>query len=324
MVFNGQIVAEEGAGEMSRVLFTNMLQPKLDIAEADGRGTYWSELQTLVAHHAACPLDWVVRYNTKTIRCERQYDKSEQVITYYLLAALSLATDQFRHTEKLKTLFARGFRSSHSVEEIVGYLGKHGWSGVHYEALICPTDAHRKVIQGNVASIPIAYLRDIAQKKSGVRFESPTHLDAFVGDQLALIEGGGDVGLGFEAKFTSDIDVHTTYSPHRNQLIRSIEVGNGRFAKFFFVLIAPRMYRERRSRFYVYKINEYLGSEGPAALCRDSLIAPSHDAAIGWQERIGFLAWEDIVEIVYPNGMPGFDHEDAADLGEFLRQRGLL
>jgi len=309
---------------MTRVLFADILQTKLDIAKVDGQGTYWSQLQNLVANHAACSFDWVARYDTKRIRRERQYDKSEQVITYYLLAALSLATDQFRDAEKLRTLFARGFSSAGSVEEIIGHLGKHGWAGLRYEALICPTEDHRKAIQGNVASIPISYLRDITQNKLGVRFESPTHLDAFVGDPLPLIKGGGDVGLGFEAKFTSDIDSHTTYSPHRNQIIRNIEVGHGRFAKFFFILITPRVFLERRSRFYVYKMEEYRSAKGVEALRRDSLIAQSHDIAIGWQKRIGFLAWEDIVEIVYPRGLPGFDHEDAADLSEFLRQRGLL
>ncbi len=309
---------------MSRVLFASLLQPKLDIAKADGRGTYWSQLQSLVASHAGCPLDWVIRYDTNRIRRERQYDKSEQVITYYLLAALSLATDKFRQAEKLRSLFGRGFRNPASVEEVVRHLGKHGWDGLQYEALICPTEEQRKTIQANVASIPVAYLREIGQKKPGVRFESSTHLDAFVGDQKPLLDGGGDVGLGFEAKFTSDIDSHTTYSPHRNQLVRNVEVGNGRFARFYFVLVAPRMYLERRSRFYVYKAEEYRADGGFAALQRDSLVRPSEDVARGWQERFGVLAWEDIVDVVFPAGRPGFDHQDAADLGVFLRQRGLL
>jgi hypothetical protein len=310
---------------MSRVLFSSLLQPKLDVTKVDGRGNYWADLQSLVARHAACPVDWVIRYDTKSIRRERQYDKAEEVITYYLFAALSLTTDEFRQTQKLQTLFSRGFRSPCSVEEIVRHLAKQGWAGLRYEALISPTEDHRRAIEGNVASIPVAYLREIIiRKKPGVRFESPTQLDAFVGNQSALIEGGGDIGLGFEAKFTSDIDSHRPYSPHRNQLIRNIEVGNGRFAKFYFVLIAPRMYRERRSRFYVYKIEEYLGSEGVAALRRDSLVPPTADDAAGWQQRLGFLTWEDIVDTIYPAGQPAFDHEDAAALGVFLRERGLL
>lgn len=309
---------------MTRVLFADLLQPKLDVAKEDGKGTYWSELQGLVARHAACPPDWV-RFDTNWIRRERQYEKSEQVITYYLLAALSLATDQFRQTETLRTLLARGFRSPCSVDESVRHVANHGWGGLRYEAQICPSDEQRKAIQANGGAIPIAYLREmIAQQKPRIRFESPTHLDAFIGDQGPLIDGGGEVGLGFEAKFTSDIDSHTTYSPHRNQLIRNIEVGNGRFARFYFVLIAPRMYFERRSRFYVYKADEYRGDQGVAALQRDSLVRPTDQSAKEWQERFGVLVWEDIVEIVFPGGQPGFDHPDAADLGDFLRQRGLL
>lgn len=309
---------------MSRILFADLLKPKLNILKPDGKGTYWSQLESLIASYTGCPLDWVVRYKTDRIRRERQYDKSEPVITYYLLAALSLATDQFRQTGKLRGIFSRAFLSPACVEEVVSHLAKCGWAGLRYEALICPTQEHRKAIQANVASLPIAYYREIALKKPGVRFESSTHLDVYVGDQATLIDGGGEVGFGIEAKFTSDIDTHTTYSTHRNQLIRNIEVGNGRFARFYFVLIAPRMYFERRSRFYVYKAEEYRGNEGVAAFQRDSLGRPTHEAAKGWQERFGVLAWEDIVEVIFQGGQPGFDHPDATDLGEFLRQRGLL
>jgi hypothetical protein len=309
---------------MSRILFADLLQPKLHVLKPDGKGTYWSHLQSLIASYAGCPLDWVIRYKTDRIRRERQYDKSEQVITYYLLAALSLATDQFRNAEKLRGLFSHAFRSPTCVEEVVTHLANNGWAGLRYEALICPTEEHRKAIQAKVASLPVAYLREIARKKPGVRFESSTHLDAFVGDQTPLIDGGGDIGLGFEAKFTSDIDTHKTYSTHRNQLIRNIEVGNGRFAAFYFVLIAPRMYFERKSRFYVYKAEEYRGDQGVPALQRDSLVPPTQEVANRWRERFGVLAWEDIVNVVFPGGQPGFDHQDAADLGEFLRERGLL
>lgn len=309
---------------MGKVLFAELLQPKLEVAKDDGRGTYWSELQTLASKHGNCPVDWVVKFDTNKIRREPQYDKSEQVITYYLLAALSLATENFLDTSKLRSLFSRGFSCSTSVNTIVTHLGKFGWKGFAYEALICPTDSIRQAIQKNVPTIPIPYLQEIAQKKANIRFESPTHLDVFVGNQTPLVKGEGDVGFGLEAKFTSDIDSHTTYSTHRNQLIRNIEVGHCRFEKFFFTLITPRIYRERKSRFYVYKAEEYLGIDGPSTLTRDCLVPPTPEVAACWQKRFGYLCWEDIVEILFPNGKPSFNHKDADELGKFLRERMLL
>lgn len=309
---------------MNRVLFSDLLQPKLDVARVEEQGTYWSALQSLVAQHAGCPLDWVVRYNTTTIRRERQYDKSEQAITYYLFAALSLVTGDFQDVEKLRTLFAHAFAEPGPAESVAEHLKTHRWAGLRYEALMCPTGDHRKAIKANVGSIPIGYLREIAQKKSGVRFESPTRLDVFVGDQAALIYGKGGVGLGFEAKFTSDIDTHTTYSPHRNQIIRNVEVGHGRFAEFYFVLIAPRVFRDRRSRFYVYKMDEYRGAGGAEALRADSLTSPGGGVTAGWKRRLGFLSWEDLVGVLFTGDRPNFNHPDAGELGTFLRDRMLL
>lgn len=125
---------------MTRILFAELLQPKLDVLRADGKGTYWSQLQRLVAQQASCPTDWVLRFDTNRIRRERQYDKSEPVITYYMLTALSLATDGFRDEHKLRTLFQRAFNVAESVESVVSHLATSGWGNLTFEALIAPTD----------------------------------------------------------------------------------------------------------------------------------------------------------------------------------------
>lgn len=309
---------------MTRILFAELLQPKLDVLRADGKGTYWSQLQRLVAQQASCPTDWVLRFDTNRIRRERQYDKSEPVITYYMLTALSLATDGFRDEHKLRTLFQRAFNVAESVESVVSHLATSGWGNLTFEALIAPTDEMRKSVQANVSTIPVAYLREIAEKRPGVRFESPTHLDAFIGASEPLINGGGKIGLGFEAKFTSDIDSHTTYSTHRNQIVRNIEVGHGRFEEFYFLLVTPRIYRQRRSRFYVYKAEEYMGENGPDALIKDCLAPSSFETASKWSAQFGYLCWEDLIDVIAPNGQPAFEHEDADALVSFLRERGLL
>jgi hypothetical protein len=42
------------------------------------------------------------------------------------------------------------------------------------------------------------------------------------------------------------------------------------------------------------------------------------------QESMEWLAWEEIVEVVYPNERPAFDRSDAWELAVFLRDRNLL
>lgn len=310
---------------MNRVLFADLLQQKLErVPRSDGRGTYWSEFQALVARHSGCPQDWVIRLDTTLIRRERQYDKYEPAVTAYLFAALSLATNHLTDVDRLTGLFGRAFLDPEVARDAARLTARYGWRGLQFEALLDPTEDHRRVIREHVPDLPVAYLREIAQRRGGVRFESPTHLDAYLGDEPPLMAGGGDDGLGFEAKFTSDIDCHTTYSTHRNQIIRNVEVGNGRFRRFFFVLLTPRVYRERRSRFYVYKMEEYLGPNGAEALRRNALCPTPLETAAEWQRRIGWLTWEDVVEVVYPGGRAGFDHPDAAALGDFLRERRLM
>lgn len=310
---------------MGRILFADLLQPKLDIPKADGCGTYWQELSALVARRAACPHDWVLRLRTDTARRERQLDKFEPVITYYLLTALSLATASFAEAKTLGSLFARAFSNGETIDRLVALLSRSGWERLRFEALLCPTPQHREAVKMALSDLPVSYVREIGSSRPGVRFESATHLDAFAGDPSCLVDGGGCDALGLEAKFTSDIDHHTTYATHRNQVIRNVEVGNARFSSFMFLLVTPRAYWQRRSRFYVYKMNEYLaGRDGVEALRRDAIVAPSADEAAAWQGRMGWLAWEDVVDVAFPGGRPAFSHPDAMQLVAFLRDRRLI
>jgi hypothetical protein len=162
-----------------------------------------------------------------------------------------------------------------------------------------------------------------------VRFESATRLDCFIGDRDTLGEdpkrAAGKFGLGVEAKFTSDIDDETTYSPHRNQIARIVEVGHQRCEQFYFLLVAPRSYRRARSRLYVYKMEEYQSNEGVAALRRDTVLPQPDDVLRGWIQRMGWLDWEHVVEFLYPDGKSrmGWQSTENAALQRFLADRRL-
>jgi len=76
-----------------------------------------------------------------------------------------------------------------------------------------------------------------------------------------------------ESKLFSDCSTDTTYCPLRNQIIRVIEnllcfQGNCQFPqKLFFTLLTPRLFeKQRKSRLYGYKMEEY---ENPGSIVND-------------------------------------------------------
>ena len=304
----------------AQALFADILRPKLDREKTSG-GTYWRQLVHLHESLSSCPLAWANKLNSGQIRSARQIEKDEPTITYYLFSALSLATHEFAAEKTVDALFRKAISDTAVAAAMAAHVRFSGWAGLQFEALLTPTDEIRHAVRHQAKHNPVQYVRTMAREKAGVRFESATHLDVFIGDGTPLTNGQGQFGLGIEAKFTSDIDDQTTYAPHRNQLIRNIEVGNARFSDFAFLLVTPRAYRQHRSRFYVYKMEEYLGPGGAEAMNRDSLTGPGVETTCKWQSRLGWLDWEDLVATAFPSGTPAFNHTDAPALVEFLRAR---
>lgn len=309
------------------ILFQDFLKPKLSRLNPKG-GTYWGAFQRLVDLYDKSPLDWVTAKEQNEIQRIRQLDKSEPAITYYLFAALAEATNGLRDSESLASLFRHTF-SQEMADDLTTQIAGYGAGSLEFEAQIAPNRKLRQLIATQVAGCPVAYTRCIAAGRNGVRFESATRLDCFIGDRQSLGEDAertsGRFGLGTEAKFTSDIDDKTTYSPHRNQIARIVEVGNQRCGRFVFLLIAPRSYRQARSRLYVYKMEEYKGPNGIAALRRDILLPQPDDVLARWIQNMGWLDWEHLVEFLFPGGEPrmGWNSPYAEALKAFLRDHCL-
>ena len=310
---------------MTRVLFSDILAPKLDVRKAHGSGTYWSHLQRLVADHNSCSAqaDWPSRLKFGEIRVLRQHDKDEPTLTFYLFAALYLSTRSFQDSARIIDLMTKAYRDGGLAERLAAFLSQSAWEKLFFEALSAPTDPIKQAVRDEIAGHPIAYIREVARSNPYVGFEGETLFDAFIGDDPARYRGHGDIGVGIEVKFTSDISNDTTYSTHRNQIIRNLEVGNAHFDEFHYLFIAPRQYWERRSRFYVYKMDEYRGENGPSALDHDSLTSPGVDRTAGWRRRLGCLSVEDVVDAIFPNGEIGGWHQDSGEFADFLRARNL-
>ncbi|MCI0681812.1 MAG: hypothetical protein L0Y71_06885 [Gemmataceae bacterium] len=308
-------------------LFPDFLRSKLDRPNPKG-GTYWGAFTRLVDLYDQSPANWVTEKEVGEIARLRQLDKSEPAITYYLFAALAEATNGFADARPVAELLAHAFPAD-VASEVAQQMALQGIAGLEFEGQIAPNGALREEVQRRVSVCPVAYIRRIAAERKGVRFESATRLDCFIGDCRALGEDAerapGTFGLGTEAKFTSDIDDETTYSPHRNQIARIVEVGHQRCEQFFFLLIASRSYRQARSRLYVYKMEEYQSDAGVAALRRDILLPQPNDVLRGWVRNMGWLDWEHVVEFLYPAGQPreGWTSQFSGTLQVFLDDRRL-
>lgn len=317
--------AEKEAQAAMPIMYTEFLKQKLNRPNPNG-GTYWGAFERLVDLYDQSPSDWVTSLEMKQIHRVRQLDKFEPVITYYLFAALAEATQGFSRSELVAGLLSKAFSNELAVE-LAAEVARYGVANLEYEALIAPNKNLRQAVARQVESYPIAYTRQIAAGRPGVRFESATRLDCFIGDRTALGEDAdrapGKFGLGVEAKFTSDIDDETTYTTHRNQIARIIEVGNQRVERFVILLIAPRAYRLASSRLFVYKMGEYQGQSGVAALRRDLLLPQPDDTLARWIQHMGWLDWEDIVEFLYPESHPRADWQSPHHqrLREFLIDR---
>ena len=307
------------------ILFAEFLSQKLNRLNPIG-GTRWSAFETLVAQYDQSPPDWVTgKGNNRKLR---QLDKFEPALTYYLFAALAEATNNLTNVESLANLFSHAFAEDIALSA-AQQVAKYHVGSLRYEAFVAPNQTLREEVKRRIDNCPVPYIRTLATGRKKVRFESATRLDCFVGDPSALGKRAkrlpGEFALGIEAKFTSDIDDKTTYSPHRNQIARIVEVGNQRANHFVFLLVAPRTYRLASSRFFVYKMREYQGGNGITALRRDLLLPQTDETLARWIQNMGWLDWEHIVEFLYPGGFPRTDwkSDHHKELQEFLIQRRL-
>ena len=158
---------------------------------------------------------------------------------------------------------------------------------------------------------PIRYIREEAKDKETL--EGPTHVDAqIVTDNLLIL---------IEVKFTADIQCDTTYALHRNQLARTIDVGieeaKGSGKKLIVLLCTPKVYMERKSRLYYYKIQEY---SDPVNIKNDIQWRPVEvfkDVVVKW------VSLEEVIKIIYSHAEFYLTPEEMQELTSFFSDRML-
>jgi hypothetical protein len=228
-----------------------------------------------------------------------QYDKAEEIITFYTFALFVLSANKTGITNQILNLA----NINHCVEgEVSACLEKQ----------YPPPEGYLSNCKEMVKSHPVKYIREQAKKHSEFQpLESESHLDACIETN--------DLVIFFEMKFTSDISHSTTFNPSRNQLARLIDVGldvaKSKGKKLIVFLATPHTLYTFKSRLYYYKIEEY----------RDlSLIQKD----IGWRPiddiqnnliAVKWIALEDLISLLYKD----FNHKDKEQVIDFFKERKL-
>jgi hypothetical protein len=230
-----------------------------------------------------------------------QYDKAEELITFYTFAPLVLNPNRQGLTNQILA-FAH---INQSVDSVVS---------VGLEKRYQPPAGYLSWVKNEVKNHPIKYIRDQAEVHltENKPLESSTHVDAFIETNKLIIF--------FEMKFTSDISYDTTFNPNRNQLARLIDVGlevaKSKGKKLLVILSTPTTLSTLKSRLYYYKIKEY---SNPLMIQRDIAWRPVKDIedtllAVRW------IALEELINLLYKD----FSHPDKEEAIQFFEERKLI
>ena len=239
--------------------------------------------------------------NTKDLNKKlNQYDKAEELITFYTFAPLVLSLNRVGLTNRILSL-AKVSAYEESVEEVA------------LEKQFDPPKKYLQWLRKQCDNHPIRYIREQAKlHKENQRLEGNTHVDAFIQTDKLLIF--------FEIKFISDISCDTTFNPCRNQLARLVDVGlevNEQNAKEVLVILAtPRKLYESKSRFYYYKIAEYTHPEKIKEDIEWRSLSTIRDNVLA----VRWIALEDLIDVLYRD----FEHKDKKEALEFFKERNLI
>ena len=230
-----------------------------------------------------------------------QYDKAEELITFYTFAPLVLSLNQVGLTNKILALAGIS-----PFEENVVSVG--------LERQYPPPAGYLQWFKNEVKSHPIRYIREQSDKhlKTNKPLESRTHVDAVIETDKLLIF--------FEIKYTSDIAHSTVFNPYRNQLARLIDVGleaakcSGK--EVLVILSSPTTIYASRSRLYYYKIQGY---SNPLMIQKDIAWRPVKEI----EENVLAVKWialEELISLLYKD----FSHPDKEEAIEFFKERKLM
>jgi len=231
-----------------------------------------------------------------------QYDKAEELITFYTFAPL--AHENVPDNAKKKVV--QEILSSVAIEESVGKVK------LHLEKDLPPPDSYLQWLRNEVRYHPIRYIR----KEAGTKrvLEGYTQVDAIMETNNLLIL--------IEVKFTSDISPYTKFGLIRNQFARSIDAGIYKAQRLHKKLIAllctPSELYQRRSRFYYYKMQEYSDFSN----VQKDILWRTINEIKETLSKVEWISLEDVIKIVYQNTKEHLG-PCVKEVDEFFKERGL-
>ncbi len=212
---------------------------------------------------------------------DNQYDKAEELISFYTFAPLDLRKDKKK-----------------VVQEVLGFCGigepVEEPLTLDFERQLSPPKGYLEWLDREVSKHPIRYIREQGREHAEARkpLETNTHVDVVLEAKNLL--------MLVEVKFTSDISSQTTFNVHRNQLARTVDVGISRLKKdqrLVVLLCSPSELYRKKSRFYYYKLQEYtdFSKIKDDIAWRDFAEIKKHLLSVAW------VPLEQIIEAIYRN-----------------------
>ena len=230
-----------------------------------------------------------------------QYDKAEELITFYTFAPLCLRENKEETVKEILRLA--------NVK-----IGAGKIESLDFERHFPPPPGYLNWLGNHANEHPVKYLREQAEdhKKNGKDLETATHVDFAIETSSLLVL--------IEVKFTSDISDQTTFNPYRNQLARLVDVGitaaKEKGKRLIVLLCSPSAFFVTKSRLYFYKIKEYADYK---EIYKD----------IGWRSQediekyllsVSFIPIEELIRIIYSN----FEHSDKREALDFFVERNIV
>ena len=215
---------------------------------------------------------------------ENQYDKAEELLTWYTFAPL-VRMSRHQRNEVICTL----------LKEVLFDISFKSDFQIFFEKIVPPPKPYLKSLEKRILEHPVRYIRQEGERhrQGKLPLEGETHIDLLIESEELLIP--------IEAKFTSDISHGITYDVERNQIARIIDVTiekakkSAPNKKIIFLLCVPKRFLKSKSRLYSYKLEEYKkdlnklqGEIEHRSLEELELIT-----------SIGAITWEKAIEIIY-------------------------
>jgi len=233
---------------------------------------------------------------------KNQYDKAEELITFYTFAPL----EHKNVPDDVKKKAVQEILSSVDINEFTGKVR------LFFEKDLPPPDKYMQWLSKEVKYHPIRYIRKEAETKKAL--EGYTQVDAMIKTDNLLIL--------IEIKFTSDISPYTRFGLIRNQLARLIDVGISEakrlHKKLIVLLCTPSELCQRRSRFYYYKMQDYSDFLNIQKDIPWRTINEIKETLL----KVKWISLEDVIKIVYQNTKEYLGPE-VKEIDKFFRERGL-